>query len=204
MTCTFDNGYPQIPGALHLRGDADMSGRYGAALHRAELSRSPHTQVVALGPGGGTDTTARIVSQKLSEQMSVAVGVENRPGTGTVIGVELDARAAPDGYTLMSSSPELSINARMHAKLPLDTLKDVTTNSQLTTGQYLLSTHPSVPVRSVRDLIALARIRAEQVTDGSSGAGSPDQSDGMLLQHMRCGIKQPWCLTSTQRDPPLH
>src|SRR6187402_3969004 len=71
--------------------------------------------VVALGPGGGTDVTGRIVSQKLSEQMGVPVVVENRPGAGTLIGTEVVAKSAPDGYTLMTSSPELSINPSLQA-----------------------------------------------------------------------------------------
>ena len=140
--------------------------------------------IVALGPGGGTDVTGRIVSQKLSEQMGVPVVVENRPGAGTVIGTEIVAKAAPDGYTLMTSSPELSINPSLHAKLPYDTLRDFSAIAQLTTGQYFLSTHPSVPVKTVKDLIALAKSKAGQVTYGSSGNGSANHLGGVLLQHM--------------------
>ncbi len=140
--------------------------------------------IVALGPGGGTDVTARIVSQKLSEQLSVPVVVENRPGAGTVIGTEAAAKAAPDGYMLMTSSPELSINPSLHAKLPYDTLKDFVAISQLTTGQYFLSTHPSVPVKTVKDLIALAKAKPGRVTYGSSGNGSANHLGGVLFQHM--------------------
>ena len=104
--------------------------------------------VVALAPGGGTDVTGRIVSQKLSEQMGVPVVVENRPGAGTIIGTEVVAKSAPDGYTLMTSSPELSINPSLQAKLPYDTVRDFAAIAQLTTGQYFLSTHPSVPVKN--------------------------------------------------------
>ena len=141
--------------------------------------------VVALGPGGGTDVTGRIVSQKLAEQMGVPVVVENRPGAGTVIGHELVAKATPDGYTLITTSPELSINPSLMAKLPYDTLKDFVTLSQLTTGQYFLSTHPSVPVKTVKDLIALAKANAKAgVTYASSGNGSANHLGGVLLQHL--------------------
>ncbi len=140
--------------------------------------------IVALGPGGGTDVTARIVSQKLSEQMGVPVVIENRPGAGTVIGTEVAAKAAPDGYTLMTSSPELSINPSLHAKLPYDTLRDFAAISQLTTGQYFLSTHPSVPVKTVKDLIALAKAKPGRVTYGSSGNGSANHLGGVLFQYM--------------------
>jgi tripartite-type tricarboxylate transporter receptor subunit TctC len=140
--------------------------------------------IVALGPGGGTDVTGRIVSQKLSEQMGVPVVVENRPGAGTLIGTEVVAKSAADGYTLMTSSPELSINPSLQAKLPYDTLKDFAAISQLTTGQYFLSTHPSVPVKNVRDLIALAKAKAGRVTYGSSGNGSANHLGGVLFQYM--------------------
>ena len=144
--------------------------------------------VVALGPGGGTDVTGRIVSQKLAEQMGVPVVVENRPGAGTLIGTEVVAKSAPDGYTLMTSSPELSINPSLQQKLPYDTLKGFVTISQLTTGQYFLSTHPSVPVKTVRELIALANAKAGRVTYGSSGNGSANHLGGVLFQHMT-GVK---------------
>ncbi len=140
--------------------------------------------IVALGAGGGTDVTARIVSQKLSEQLSVPVVVENRPGAGTLIGTDAVAKAAPDGYTLMTASPEVSINPSLHAKLPYDTLKELVAITQLTTGQYFLSTHPSVPVKNVRDLIALAKAKPGRVTYGSSGNGSANHLGGVLLQYL--------------------
>jgi tripartite-type tricarboxylate transporter receptor subunit TctC len=144
----------------------------------------PIRMIVALAPGGGTDVTGRIVSQKLAEQMGVSVVVENRPGAGTLIGTEAVAKAAPDGYTLMTASPEFSINPSLQPKLPYDPLKDFVAISQLTTGQYFLSTHPSVPVKTVRDLIALARSKPGRVTYGSSGNGSANHLGGVLFQHM--------------------
>ncbi len=158
-----------------------------AAATQATAQNYPNRairMIVALGPGGGTDVTARIVSQKLSEQMGVPVVVENRPGAGTVIGTEVVAKSAADGYTLMTSSPELSINPSLHAKLPYDTLRDFVAISQLTTGQYFLSTHPSVPVKTVKDLIALAKAKPGRVTYGSSGNGSANHLGGVLFQHM--------------------
>lgn len=157
---------------------------HGATAVAQGYPNRPIRMVVALGPGGGTDVTGRIVSQKLSEQMAVPVVVENRPGAGTIIGTEMVARLAPDGYTLMTSSPELSINPSLHAKLPYDTLKDFSAIAQLTTGQYFLSTHPSVPVKNVKDLIALAKAKAGRVTYGSSGNGSANHLGGVLLQYM--------------------
>ena len=144
----------------------------------------PIRMIVALGAGGGTDVTGRIVAQKLSEQMGVPVVVENRPGAGTVIGTEQVAKSAADGYTLMTASPEISINPSLQAKLPYDTLKDLVAISQLTSGQYFLSTHPSVPVKSVKDLIALAKAKPGRVTYGSSGNGSANHLGGVLFQYL--------------------
>jgi tripartite-type tricarboxylate transporter receptor subunit TctC len=138
--------------------------------------------VVPLAAGGGTDLTGRIVSQRLVEQMGVGIVVENRPGGGSVIGTDVVAKSAPDGYTLMTISPEFSINPSLLRSLPYDPYKDFVCISQLTSGQYFLSTHPSVPIKSVKELIALARSRPGQVTYGSSGNGSANHLAGVLFQ----------------------
>ena len=80
--------------------------------------------VVAFAPGGGTDANARIVSQRLSEQLSVPVIVDNRPGAGSMLGTEFVARAAPDGYTLLMASSEFAVNPSLQPKIPYDTLRD--------------------------------------------------------------------------------
>ena len=139
--------------------------------------------IVPLGPGGGTDLVTRIVSQQLSEQLGSQVIVENRPGGGTVIGTEAIARAAPDGYTLGAAAAELSINPSLR-KLPYDTARDFTCITQMTSGQYFLSTHPSVPVKTVRQFVALAKSRPGEITYGSSGPGSANQLAGVLLQQL--------------------
>lgn len=156
---------------------------FGAADGQSYPNRAIR-MMVAIGAGGGTDTVARIVSQKLSEQLGVPVVVENRPGGGTVIGTEVVTKSAPDGYTLMTASPELSINPSLQPRLPYDTLKDLSAITQLTTGQYFISTHPSVPVKSIKDLVALAKSKPGQLTYGSSGNGSANHLGGVLLQHM--------------------
>jgi tripartite-type tricarboxylate transporter receptor subunit TctC len=143
--------------------------------------------IVPLAPGGGTDLVTRLVSQKMSEQLGVSIIVDNRGGGGTVIGTELLARATPDGYTLAAAAAELSINPSLR-KLPYDTIKDFTCVTQMTSGEYFLSTHPSVPVKNIRQLIAIAKSRPAQVTFGSSGAGSANHLAGMWLQQLT-GIK---------------
>ncbi len=143
----------------------------------------PIRVIVPLGPGGGTDLVTRLVSQQLSVQLGSPIVVENRPGGGTVIGTEAIARAAPDGYTLGAAAAELSINPNLR-KLPYDTARDFTCITQMTSGQFFLSTHPSVPVKTVRQFIALAKSRPGEITYGSSGPGSANQLAGVLLQQL--------------------
>ncbi len=144
--------------------------------------------VVAFAPGGATDTNARIVSQRLAEQLGVPVLVDNRPGAGSMLGTEIVARATADGYTLLTASPEFTINPSLQPKIPYDALKEFAPIAQTVSSQYALSTHPSVPVRSVREFIALARTRPGVLNYGSSGIGSPNHLAGELLQVMT-GIK---------------
>lgn len=139
--------------------------------------------VVPIAAGGGTDTMARLISQKLSEQMNVTVFVDNRPGAGTVIGTEYFSKTPPDGYTLMTVAPEFSIQPSLR-KVPYDPIKDFSFITQLTSGQYFLTTHPTVPVKTTKQFIALAKARPGQVTFASSGNGSANHLAGVLFQHM--------------------
>jgi tripartite-type tricarboxylate transporter receptor subunit TctC len=140
--------------------------------------------IVPLAAGGGTDVTGRIVSQKIAEQMGASIVVDNRPGAGSVIGTEVLAKSPPDGYTLMTISPEFSINPSLLRSLPYDPYKDFVCISQLTSGQYFLSTHPSVPVKTVKDLLALAKAKPGRLTYGSSGNGSANHLSGVMFQSM--------------------
>jgi tripartite-type tricarboxylate transporter receptor subunit TctC len=144
--------------------------------------------IVPYSPGGGIDTVARMLAQKLAEQLGATFLVENRPGAAGVLGAELVSRSAPDGYTLLASSTEFAINPSIRAKLPYDPLKDFTHISQLASVQFILASHPAVPVRSVRDLVALARVRPGQLTYGSSGTGAGPHLAGELFQSM-AGIR---------------
>ncbi len=139
--------------------------------------------IVPIAAGGGTDTMARLISQKLSEQMNVTVFVDNRPGAGTVIGTEYFSKTPPDGYTLMTVAPEFSIQPSLR-KVPYDPIKDFSFITQLTSGQYFLTTHPTVPVKTAKQFVALAKARPGQVTFASSGNGSANHLAGVLFQHM--------------------
>ena len=140
--------------------------------------------IVPIGPGGSTDIVSRLLTQRLTEQLGVQIVVENRPGAGAVIGTEVAARAPADGYTLLAIAVEYTINPSLRSKLPYDPQRDFTCIAQLTTGQYFLSTHPSIPVKTAKQFIALARSRPGQVTFGSSGPGSANHLAGLVFQQM--------------------
>ena len=139
--------------------------------------------IVPIAPGGSTDIVGRLLAQRLAEQMGVAMIVDNRPGAGAVIGTELVAKSPPDGYTLLEIAVEFTINPALR-KLPYDPIKDFTCVAQLTSSQYFLSTHPTVPVKTAKQFIALARSRPGQVTFGSSGPGSANHLAGVMFQTM--------------------
>jgi tripartite-type tricarboxylate transporter receptor subunit TctC len=128
--------------------------------------------VVPSAPGGGADITARIIAPKLSELLGQQVVVENRAGAGTMIGGEVVARAAPDGYTLLLGISTLAINPAMYRKVPYDAIKDFAPVSQLVSLPNVLVTHPSLPVRTVKELIAFAKPRPGQIHYASAGVGT--------------------------------
>jgi tripartite-type tricarboxylate transporter receptor subunit TctC len=138
--------------------------------------------VAPFSPGGGTDIVGRLLAQKLSSQMGGRFVVENRPGAAATIGASYVARAAPDGYTLLISAPEMSIHPSMRSKLRYDPLKDFALISQLTSGQFMLASHPSVPIKTVKELIAYAKARPGQLNYGSSGTGGINHLSGQFLQ----------------------
>ena len=139
-------------------------------------------------PGGGSDTVARFLAAKLPEQTGGTFVVENRAGSGGLIGADVVAKAAPDGYTLLISSPEFAIHPSMRTKMPYDTFKDFAFISQLASGQFMIACHPNVPVKNAKELITLAKARPGQLTYGTSGNGGINHLAGELLQVMS-GIK---------------
>jgi tripartite-type tricarboxylate transporter receptor subunit TctC len=135
-------------------------------------------------PGGGVDFVARTVAAKLSETIGQQVIVENRPGGGTNIGSELVARAAPDGYTLLLGGVPNTANMTLFKKLPYDVVKDFAPVVQTTIAPNILAVHPSVPVRTVKDLIALAKARRGELTFASAGIGSSNHLSGEMFRIM--------------------
>jgi tripartite-type tricarboxylate transporter receptor subunit TctC len=145
----------------------------------------PVRLVLPYPPGGGSDTIARPLAAKLTESLGQQVVVENRGGAGGNIGMEHVARSAPDGYTLvMALTAQLAVNVSLYKKLPYDTLKDYDPVILIATGPYLLVVHPSLPVKSLKELIALAKSKPGQITYASSGSGSGGHLAGELLKSM--------------------
>jgi tripartite-type tricarboxylate transporter receptor subunit TctC len=148
---------------------ANASAQQDAAK---DYPRKPIRIIVGFTPGGGPDITARMVAQKLTEAWKHQVIVDNRPGAGGTVGANLVVNANPDGYTLLSVSSAHAVAAAIYAKLPYDTRKDLAGITQTATSKYLLVAPLSLGVKSVKDLIALAKAKPGQLNFSSAGVGS--------------------------------
>ncbi|MGH8703594.1 MAG: tripartite tricarboxylate transporter substrate binding protein [Burkholderiales bacterium] len=140
--------------------------------------------IAPFAPGAGTDTTARTIAQKLSDAWGQQVVVDNRTGAGGAIGVDLTAKAAPDGYTICLISASLSVNSAVNAKLPYDLAQDLAAISQASSLFYVVYHNPSVPVKSIKELIAYAKANPDKLNFGSSGTGTLQHFAGELFNHM--------------------
>jgi tripartite-type tricarboxylate transporter receptor subunit TctC len=148
----------------------------------------PMRMIVPFAPGGGTDVIARYVAAGMTESMGRQIIVDNRAGANGIIGTEIVARSAPDGYTLLFVSSPHSVNASLYPKLPYDTLRDFAPVSMVATSPYVLVVHPSLPVRNVKELLALAKAKPDELTYGSGGTGSSAQLAAELFKQM-AGVK---------------
>jgi tripartite-type tricarboxylate transporter receptor subunit TctC len=129
--------------------------------------------IVGFAPGGGSDTLGRLLAQALTERMGQNFIVENRPGAGATIATEAVVRSAPDGYTLLLGSPsEVTINPELYPRLGFDPRKELTPVAIFASTPLVLVVHPSMPVKSVKELIALAKARPGEINYGSAGSGS--------------------------------
>jgi len=144
----------------------------------------PVRLIAASSPGSAVDIVSRVIAQKLSEQIGQQVVVDNRAGAGGNLGAELAARAPADGYTLFMATPAQAINAGLYRKLDYDLTRDFAPVSLLTTGHYCVAVHPSLPVHTVKALIALARSRSGQLNYASAGSGNATHLAGALFNTM--------------------
>ncbi len=140
--------------------------------------------LVPLAAGGGTDIAARLFGQKLSDAWGQQVVTDNRPGAGGVIGADLAAKAPPDGYTLMIGTASHTVLPSMHKKLPYDIVKDFAPVTNLIAYSHLMLLHPSVPAKSVKEFIALAKARPGQINFASGGTGSTAHLQSEMFKSM--------------------
>lgn len=167
--------------ALGLSGTA-------SALNAQGYPAKPVRMVVSTAAGGSADFIARLVAGKMSASMGQQVVVENRAGSGGVVGTDAVAKATPDGYTVLMAYGSHVINPSLYPKLPYDTLKDFAAISQIALQPLLLSTHPALPVRTVKDLISLAKAQPGKLNYASAGAGSGGHLANEIFNQM-AGIK---------------
>ena len=151
----------------------------GGAL--GEYPERPVRCLIPQSPGGASDTVGRIVAQKLADQFGQQFVVDNRPGATGNIGHEIVARAAPDGYTMLFTAPNLVTSPSLYAKLPFDPVRDFAPISQLALSPNIWIVHPSFPGKSMQDMIELTRTRAGGIDFASSGAASTQHLAGELL-----------------------
>jgi tripartite-type tricarboxylate transporter receptor subunit TctC len=144
----------------------------------------PVRLIAASSPGSAVDIVGRIVAQKLGERLGQQVVVDNRAGAGGNLGAEVAAKAAPDGYTLFMGTPAQTINSSLYRTLNYDFVRDFAPVSLITTGHYSIVVHPSLPVKSVRELIALARARPGQLFYASAGNGNATHLAAALFTSM--------------------
>ena len=156
----------------------------GQLAFAQEFPNRPVKLVAPVSAGGGGDSVARIVAEKLSTIFGQQVIVDNRPGASNIIGTEIVAKAPPDGYTILAVNNVHAINAGLFQKLPYDPEKDFTPISLIGLTSYILVVHPSLPVRSVQDLIKLARAKPGEINYASAGNGTAAHFAAELFKMM--------------------
>jgi tripartite-type tricarboxylate transporter receptor subunit TctC len=158
-----------------------VAGSSNAAEPRYPLR--PVRIIVPQSAGGSTDLVARAVAQRLGEALKENVVVENRPGAGSLHGTEAVAKSAPDGHTLLVVAASFTINPSLRKSLPFDPVRDFAPVSQLVTLPHILVVHPSLPVKSVKELVALAKAKPGQLNFGSSGIATSTHLAAELFMH---------------------
>ena len=154
----------------------------------ASFPAKPIRMIVPLAAGGPSDTLARILAVKMSEAIGQNVIVDNRPGASGIIGIEMTAKSPPDGYTIALVSNTISINPAIFKKVPYEFDKDLDAVSLIAATPYILTVHPSLPVKTVKDLIELAKKRPGELNHASGGSGTgPHLAMEVLTQ--RAGIR---------------
>jgi tripartite-type tricarboxylate transporter receptor subunit TctC len=144
----------------------------GVSIAQTEYPSRAVRLIVPSSPGGGTDILTRIITPRFSERLGQQVIVDNRPGAGSIIGNDVVAKAAPDGYTLLMGISTLAILPSMHKELPYDAFRDLAPITKTVAAANILVVHPSLPVRSVKELITFAGRRPGELNFASAGLGT--------------------------------
>ena len=153
-------------------------------VHAAQYPEKSVRVIVGLAAGGGTDISARVLMQKLSDTLGQSFIVDNRPGAGSMLGIELAAKSPPDGYTLLMVSPEFAVNPSLQPKVGYDAVRDFAPIAQVVYSQYFLSVRGTSTLNSLREMIAYAKTNPRQLNYASSGTGSANHLAGELLKTM--------------------
>lgn len=156
----------------------------GIAHAQTAYPVKPVRIVVPYSPGGSLDLVARVLSKTMSTELGQPVIVDNKPGAGGTIGVEHAAKSAPDGYTLLAVQSSITINPSLLKSVPYDPVKDFDPISKVSSYMFFLVAHPSAPVRSVKQLIALAKAKPDELQYASVGVGSGTHLAGELFKSM--------------------
>lgn len=157
-------------------------GTTALAQNAADYPNRSVRFIVPYTPGAINDFVARLTAQKLSDAWGKQVVVDNRPGGGTLIGTDLVAKATPDGHTMLLVPTAFAINVSLYGKLPYDTVRDFATVTQIGTGPYLMVCSPQLPVKSVKDIVALAKAKPGTLSYASTGSGGSAHLMGELLK----------------------
>jgi tripartite-type tricarboxylate transporter receptor subunit TctC len=155
-----------------------------AAHAQAYYPTKPVRIIVPQSPGASTDLTARLIAQRLNAALGQPFVVDNRPGAGSIVGTDLVAKAAPDGYTLLVVASSITLNPTLHKNLPFEPIRDFAPITQLSSFPNLLTVHPTLPVKTVKDLVALAKAKPGSLNYGSSGAATGTHLSAELFKFM--------------------
>lgn len=161
---------------------ASIGDRSAAA--DASFPNRPIRLVVTFPPGGGTDILARLLGAQLAEAWQEQVVIDNRPGASGNIGAEIVARSAPDGYTLLMVNSTFAMNAGLYSKLPFDSVRDFSAVARVAMTSGIVAAHPSLNVKTIDELLSVARAQGGKLTYSSCGSGTPQHLSGELLKFM--------------------
>src|SRR5476651_547141 len=160
-----------------------------ASAFAADYPSKPIRLVVPYAPGGGADGVARIIAKKMSENIGQPIVIDNKGGAGSILGTDIVAKAEPDGYTLLlGQSGPISINPAIYKSLPYDSVKDFATISMTTAYPYILVVNPDLPVKSLQELVALAKSKPGAMNYGSTGVGAANHLVAELF-NSKAGLK---------------